>query len=257
MIFDTHAHYDDERFAEDRYQVLESLEKAGVDYVVNSGASMRGCRDAIILSEKYDFIYASCGLHPEYAEQWGEDVKTELEEMLKHPKCRALGEIGLDYYYGADTKESQIKCFSDQLAMAKKLMKNVVIHSRDAAEDTLNMLKDFCTGDHPLVDVHCYSYSPEIAAELVKMGCFLGVGGVVTFKNSKKLKETVEKVPLSNILLETDSPYLAPEPYRGSRNDSRNLRYVVEEIAGIKGVNPDTVIEKTSENARRFYGISG
>lgn len=257
MIFDTHAHYDDERFAEDRYEVLESLKDAGVDTVVNSGASMRGCRDAIKLSDKYDFVYATVGLHPEYAEEWCEDVAAELTELSHHPKCRAIGEIGLDYYYGSDTKEAQKKCFREQLLMAKKINKPVVIHSRDAAEDTLEILKDFCQGDHPDVDVHCYSYSPEIALQLVKMGCFLGIGGVVTFKNSKKLKETVEKIPMENILLETDCPYLAPEPHRGTRNDSRNLINVAQEIARLKGMDVQTVIDITAANARRFYGISG
>lgn len=257
MIFDTHAHYDDERFNEDREEVLESLKLSGVDRVVNSGASMRGCRDALKLSEKYDFIYATVGLHPEYAEEWNESVAAEIEEMSGHPKCLAIGEIGLDYYYGQDTKEAQKKCFEDQLKMAKRLGKPVVIHSRDAAEDTMRLLRDFCIGDHPMIDVHCYSYSPEIAAELVKMGCFLGVGGVVTFKNSKKLKETVEKTPIEHILLETDCPYLAPEPHRGKRNDSRNLPFVAAEIARLKGMEPEEVIEITAANARRLYGISG
>ena len=255
MIFDTHAHYDDDAFDDDREELLSSLKSAGVGIVVNSGASLDGCRRTIELTEKYPFIYGTLGVHPDEVGELNEKTFFWLQEQLMRPKIVAVGEIGLDYYWDKEKREIQKEWFVRQLRLAKELKKPVVIHSREAAADTMEILKAEVSKEISY-EMHCYSYSPEMAAEYLKMGFYLGIGGVLTFKNAKKLKEVVEIAPIERLLLETDCPYLAPVPNRGKRNDSTNIHYVAEELARLKGMTPEEVIRITEENARRFYRIS-
>ena len=254
MIFDTHAHYDDEAFDEDRDEVLTSLRERGVGTVVNVGASMEGSRRSVSLSEEYEFVYSAVGVHPDEVGELREEDMEWMREQLQKPKVVAVGEIGLDYYWDKEGHDLQKKWFLRQLKLAKELKKPVIIHSREAAADTMELLKANYHGEMPMV-MHCYSYSPERAREYRKMGLYLGIGGVLTFKNAKKLKETVLESPMEYLLLETDCPYLAPVPNRGKRNDSGMLKYVVQELAALKGITPEEVIRITEENARRFYGI--
>ena len=254
MIFDTHAHYDDEAFDEDRDEVLTSLRKRGVGTVVNVGASMEGSRRSVSLSEQYEFVYSAVGVHPDEVGELREEDMEWMREQLQKPKVVAVGEIGLDYYWDKEGHDLQKKWFLRQLKLAKELKKPVIIHSREAAADTMELLKANYHGEMSMV-MHCYSYSPEMAIEYRKMGLYLGIGGVLTFKNAKKLKETVLESPMEYLLLETDCPYLAPVPNRGKRNDSGMLKYVVQELAALKGITPEEVIRITEENARRFYGI--
>lgn len=254
MIFDTHAHYDDEAFDEDRDEVLTSLRKRGVGTVVNVGASMEGSRRSVSLSEQYEFVYSAVGVHPDEVGELREEDMEWMREQLQKPKVVAVGEIGLDYYWDKEGHDLQKKWFLRQLELAKELKKPVIIHSREAAADTMELLKANYHGEMPMV-MHCYSYSMEMAREYRKMGLYLGIGGVLTFKNAKKLKETVLESPMEYLLLETDCPYLAPVPNRGKRNDSGMLKYVVQELAALKGITPEEVIRITEENARRFYGI--
>ena len=254
MIFDTHAHYDDEAFDEDRDEVLTSLRERGVGTVVNVGASMEGSRRSVSLSEEYEFVYSAVGVHPDEVGELREEDMEWMREQLQKPKVVAVGEIGLDYYWDKEGHDLQKKWFLRQLKLAKELKKPVIIHSREAAADTMELLKANYHGEMPMV-MHCYSYSLEMAREYRKMGLYLGIGGVLTFKNAKKLKETVLESPMEYLLLETDCPYLAPVPNRGKRNDSGMLKYVVQELAALKGITPEEVIRITEENARRFYGI--
>lgn len=254
MIFDTHAHYDDSAFDTDREQLLAALREAGVGTVVNVGASLDSTRRTVELTEQYPFIYGAAGVHPDEVGELDEKSYQWLREQCLREKIVAVGEIGLDYYWDKENHELQKKWFIRQLRLARELHMPVIIHSREAAADTMDILKQEYQPDIPVV-VHCYSYSPEMAREYIKMGYYLGIGGVLTFKNAKKLKEVVAEAPMEKLLLETDSPYLAPVPFRGKRNDSRNLTYVAEAISEIKGLTPEDVIRITEENAFRFYGL--
>lgn len=255
MIFETHAHFDDKRFDEDRDEILSNLEKYDIETVINIGADMRGCKASIDLAEKYDRVYASLGVHPDEIEGLTDSDYDWMEQNAKNPKVVAIGECGLDYFRGRpdEEKQNQAYHFRKHIELADKVGLPLVIHSRDAAEDTFNILKDI-NKELPGV-VHCYSYSPEIAKEYVKRGWYIGVGGVVTFKNAKSLVKTVEEIDISRILLETDSPYLAPEPHRGERNDSRYLVHVVDKIAEIKNMSAEEVVDITSQNAHKLFGI--
>ena len=254
MIFDTHAHYDDEDFDGDRQALLEDLSGAGVRAVTNIGASLSSSRATLELSARYPWMYAAIGVHPSDTGELSEDGIGWLREAAAGEKVVAIGEIGLDYYWEEPKHEVQKKWFSRQLALAGELKLPVVIHSRDAARDTLDMMKAECARENGGV-IHCFSYAKEMAREYLNMGFYLGIGGVVTFKNAKKLKEVVEYAPLSQIVLETDCPYLAPAPNRGKRNSSMNLPYVAEEIARIKGVSREEVEAVTWENALKLYRI--
>ena len=254
MIFDTHAHYDDEKFDEDRDELLKSLADAGVGTVVDAASTIDSCHQIIELIDKYPFLYGTLGIHPSECKDMTEDDLDWIRQQLKNPKIVAIGEIGLDYYWPEPDHDIQKKWFEKQLELAKETDMPVVIHSRDAAEDTLNMIK-MAQLPPKTVDIHCFSYSKEIAREYLNMGYYLGVGGVVTFKNAKKLKEVVEYAPIENILLETDCPYLAPEPNRGKRNSSLNLEYVVDKIAELKNMDREDVISITEKNAQDFYRI--
>ena len=253
-IFDTHAHYDDDAFNDDREQLLADLPGQGIARVVDVGASLASCRKVLELMEQYDYIYGAIGVHPSETAELTEESYSWLKEQCRKKKCLAVGEIGLDYYWD---KEPEIQAkqrywFVRQLALAQQADLPVIIHSRDAAEDTMQIMeKAYEDGIKGVI--HCYSYSPEMAQEYVKMGYFIGVGGVVTFKNAKKLVKTVETIPLSSIVLETDCPYMAPEPHRGTRNDSRNIPYVIAKIAEIKGVSVEEVEQTTRENAFALF----
>lgn len=255
MIFDTHAHYDDHQFDDDRYSLLDSMKDAGIGAIVNNAADLESVETSLELSHKYDFVYAAVGVHPENVNELDDSKLEWLRDRSRDPKAVAIGEIGLDYHYPDNPdRDTQIKWFRQQLRLAREEKLPVVIHSRDAAADTMEIMKE-ASREGIIADIHCYSYSPEQALEYVKMGFYIGVGGVVTFKNGKKLKQTVDKIPLERILLETDCPYMAPEPFRGSRNSSLYLPYVVKAIADIKGVTDKEVIDITNDNARRFYAI--
>lgn len=252
MIFETHAHYDDDAFAGDCDELLLSASKNGIGRIVNIGASLSSCKKTLELMEKYPFVYGALGIHPGETGEMDEGTYDWLKKNLTHPKCVALGEIGLDYYWPEPDRETQKKWFIRQLELARQLQLPVVIHSRDAAKDTVEIMKAQRAEEIGGV-IHCFSYTKETAAVFLDMGFFIGIGGVVTFKNAKKLKEAVAYIPLERIVLETDSPYLAPEPYRGKRNSSLNIPYVIEEIAKIKQVPAALVEEVTWKNGEQLY----
>ena len=318
MIFDTHAHYDSRQFNEDRDEVLKYLhepdnsdsccndaqngEKSGhpgksrVGRIINVGADMKSSQTTLKLSEKYDYIYAAVGVHPDSAGElvWcpekclqyieadsKEEIKKDnpeneyedaykgiteevcrkntdlLKKLAEQDKVVAIGEIGLDYHWDVWPRDVQKEAFRWQWELAEELNLPIIIHSRDAAEDTLKIVRENWAGKGKPQEMraimHCYSYSPEHAEEYLKMGLMFGIGGVVTFKNAKKLKEVVDMLPMDRILLETDCPYMAPDPFRGKRNDSGYLTYVAEKIAEIKGLDVKTVYDRTWENAERFF----
>lgn len=252
MIIDTHAHYDDKAFEEDRAEVLESMAGEGIGRIVNIGSSLGACKRTIQLMEQYDFIYGALGIHPTDSGELTESDIEWLKEQSALEKCVAVGEIGLDYYWDEPDREIQKKWFVRQLELAKEVKLPVVIHSRDAAQDTVDIMKAEQAQEIGGV-VHCYSYSRELAKTFLDMGFYFGIGGVVTFNNGRKLKEVVEYLPMDRIVLETDSPYLAPVPFRGKRNDSRKLSYVVEQIANIKGISLEEVQQTTTQNAYNLY----
>ncbi len=254
MIFDTHAHYDDEAFAEDRESLLSGMKEAGVEYIVNVGASMASSQRSVALAEKYPFIYAAVGVHPDEVGELNEEKLMQLREWTKLDKVKAIGEIGLDYYWDKESHAQQKHWFLRQMELASERKLPMIVHSREAAKDTLDMIRAAKPLELTGV-IHCYSYSPEQAREYLNMGYYLGIGGVLTFKNAKKLKETAEYAPLSQLVLETDCPYLAPAPFRGKRNDSAKIRYVAEELAVIKGVTPEEILRITNENAKKLYNI--
>lgn len=260
MIFDSHAHYEDEKFDSDRIELLSGMREKGIGTVVNVGSTIETSKKSIALAEQYEDVYAAIGVHPSEIGCLSEEGMEWLRERSAHPKVVAIGEIGLDYYWDKDpdVRLRQQHWFRRQLQLAAEVKLPVIIHSRDAAEDTMKILREFHR-QHPEIKnpgvVHCYSYSPEIAEELVAMGWYIGVGGVVTFKNARKLMETVKRISIERILSETDCPYMAPEPYRGRRNSSYYLPEILKKIAEIKGIAPGEAEQITEENARRMYGI--
>ena len=255
MIFETHAHYEDEAFDIDREELLESFPKKGISYVVDVGSEVGTVDKVLALAEKYSFIYASVGVHPSNCAELNEEVFAWLKEKAKHPKNVAIGEIGLDYYWDTPDRAVQKIWFERQMELAKELKLPMIIHSRDAANDTYQMLKE-AKADAIGAIIHCFSYGVEQARQYLNMDFYLGIGGVLTFTNGKKLKEVVEFAPLDRLVLETDSPYLAPVPNRGKRNNSLYLTNVAQEIARIKQTDYETVIKVTEENAKKFYRIS-
>ena len=253
MIFETHAHYDDEAFEQDREALLNSMEAHGIGHIVNACASIESLKATEELMEKYPFVYGAFGIHPDDAEKMTEDTLNEIRRLCHLPKAVAIGEIGLDYYWHKEEREHEIqkKMFRAQMEIAREEKMPFMIHSRDAARDTLELVKECMKeGMHGGI-IHCFSYGKEMAREYLNMGLYLGIGGVVTFKNAKKLKEVVEYAPLEQLVLETDSPYLSP-PNRGKRNSSLNLPYVAAMIAELKGISGEEVIAVTEENAKRL-----
>ncbi len=255
MFFDTHAHYDDKQFDPDREELLSSMEENGVGFIVNAGCSIESTKRGIELSEKYDFMYATAGIHPNCGGDMTEQGFNEIRELSKHPKVKAIGEIGLDYYWDRVSKTLQKEAFARQIHIARELNLPFVIHTRDACKDTLDILKSEYQGTGALM--HCFSESRETAKIVLDMGLKIAIGGTVTFNNNVRTVEAVKYIPLEDLVLETDAPYLSPVPNRGKRNSSLNLHYTAEKIAEIKGVSPERVEEITTLNALKFYRIEG
>ena len=253
MIIDTHAHYDDEQFDTDRDELLKSMHDGGIGLIVNAASTLESWGKIQRLTEEYPFVYGAVGIHPDEAGTLTEEHMSEMERLSDLEKIVAVGEIGLDYYWDNESHDVQKKWFIRQLELAKKKDMPVIIHSREAAADTMEIMRGYASGMRAVI--HCYSYSVEMAREYVKMGYYIGIGGVVTFKNAKKLVNVVKEIPLTSIVLETDCPYLAPVPYRGKRNSSLYLPYVAEKIAEIKGVSIEEVVRQTEENSRKLYDL--
>ncbi len=254
MIIDTHTHYNDEAFDEDREELLKSLPDNNIEKVINIGADMKTTEETVLLAKKFPYIYAAVGVHPDSADEINEESLVRLEELCKDEKVVAIGEIGLDYYWDNVDREIQKDAFRKQIALARKVNLPIIIHSREAAKDTIDILFEEKVDEIGGV-MHCYSYSKESAEIINKLGFYFGIGGVLTFKNGKKLREALEVMPLDRILLETDCPYLAPVPFRGKRNSSLLLPYVVEALAECKGITTEEVERITKENAERLFGL--
>ena len=258
MIFETHAHYDDEAFEQDREALLNSMEAHGIGHIVNACASIESLKATEELMEKYPFVYGAFGIHPDDAEKMTEDTLNEIRRLCHLPKAVAIGEIGLDYYWHKEEREHEIqkKMFRAQMEIAREEKMPFMIHSRDAARDTLELVKECMKeGMHGGI-IHCFSYGKEMAGKYLDKGFYIGIGGVLTFKNARKLKEVAEYVPLDRIVIETDCPYMAPEPNRGKRNDSSNLKYVLGTLAQIKGLSTDEVMDAVWKNGNDVYRIA-
>ena len=252
-IFDTHSHYDDEAFNEDREVLLGLLQKEGVSHVMTCGTNLVTSYRSLQLAQKYDYIYCALGFHPEEAhEERKGDLDTIVELLKTEEKAKAVGEIGLDYYWEENApRDVQIDLFRRQIEIAKELDLPVIVHDREAHEDTFNILSEM----RPKGVLHCYSGSKEQALQYTEMGFYIGLGGVVTFKNARKAVEVAGAIPLDKLLLETDCPYMAPVPHRGERNDSRLISLVAEKIGEIRGMDPQEIADITNKNAREFFGI--
>lgn len=254
-IFETHAHYEDKAFDADRDELIKSLPAGDIEYVVNVGSNMDTCRKIAKMVKDYDFLYGALGIHPsDIRGVTEEDLKWIEDETSANERILAIGEIGLDYYWDKDNKPEQKDFFERQIMIARRLNKPIIVHSRDAALDTYEVMKASKSSECGGV-VHCFSYPVEEARKYVDMGFYIGIGGVVTFKNSHKLKEVVQYLPLESILLETDCPYMAPEPYRGKRNSSLYIPEIAKVIADLKGISYDEVVSVTNANAKRMYKI--
>lgn len=253
MLFDTHAHLDDRAFDEDREALLASLHDSGVALVMNPGCSLESSRDANALSQAYSWIYAAVGSHPDAAGEVDDGVLEEYRKLCKlNPKIRAIGEIGLDYHYEDIPRDVQQKAFAAQLALAQELELPVIIHDREAHEDCLNLIRQYrVTGVF-----HCFSGSAEMARQLVNMGWYVGFTGVLTFKNARRAVEAAQSVPLDRIVLETDCPYMSPEPFRGKRNDPGKLYRMAEKLAELRGLPVEEIHRVTVENGKALYRIA-
>ena len=254
MIFETHAHYDDKAFDEDRHELLNTLKEHGIEAVVNVCASVRSLDATTALMEKYPNVYGTIGIHPDEIGDITPEVWEKMKTLCDLEKVVAVGEIGLDYYWDKENHKMQIQWFEKQMNLAREKNLPIVIHSRAAAADTLDVVKANKAGEIGGI-VHCFSYGKELAREYLDMGFYLGIGGVVTFNNGRKLKEVVEYAPLDRLVLETDSPYLSPVPFRGKRNSSRNIPYIAQAISDIKGISLEKVIEATNFNAKKVYKL--
>ena len=248
-IFDTHCHYEDERFDPIRDELFREMNQNGVCGIVTCGCDQSSSKAAIKMAEDYDFIYAAVGIHPGSIDSG--TTPEQIRELATHKKCVAIGEIGLDYYWVSDNKQEQIEIFEKQIAIAKELDLPIIVHDRDAHGDTLEILKKH----KPKGVVHCYSGSVEMAEEIIKLGLYIGVGGVITFKNAKKLPDVVKMIPDELLLVETDCPYLAPEPYRGKLCHSGLIKYTAEKIAEIRGTTAEQVLNLTATNARKLFNL--
>lgn len=250
-IFDSHAHYDDERFSEDLYELLDTLPEKGVSGVISCGVNVESTRFAQALAQKYGYIYAAAGFHPLNLEDVPENAESVLRDLLKDPKTVAVGEIGLDYHYEKESRETQLDLFEMQLRLAKELDLPVIVHDREAHDDTLRLLKKI----QPKGVVHCFSGSAETAKEILKLGMYIGLGGAVTFKNAVKPVEVAEMVPDNRLLLETDAPYMTPVPFRGKRCDSAHIAYTAARIAEIRVADAQSLCEQTEINTCRLFGL--
>lgn len=255
MLFDSHAHLNDERFDDDREELIKSLKENKVEFVVNPGADIETSISAIKLSNQYDFIYAAVGVHPHDVGNLDENAIDTLRKLaVENDKVVAIGEIGLDYYYENSPKDVQKEWFKKQIELANELKLPIIIHDRDAHGDTFEIIKNTKSEDIGCV-LHCYSGNVELAREYVKMGCYISIPGTVTFKNNKKTREVAKEIPLEYLLIETDSPYMAPEPHRGKRNDPSLVQFVADKIAQEKGISYETVCKATKENAKKLFNI--
>ena len=253
MLFDTHAHMDDRAFDEDRKELLENLPNQGIQLLMNPGCSLASSYNTSKLSQEYDYIYAAVGSHPDVADEVNEEVLEEYRKLCKlNPKIKAIGEIGLDYHYEDIPREIQLKAFRMQMALARELGLPVIVHERDAHEDGMKVVDEFpdVTGVF-----HCYSGSAEMAKELVKRGWYIGFTGVLTFKNARKAIEVASAIPLDRIVLETDCPYMSPEPFRGKRNDPGKLYRMAEKLAEVRGLTVEEIHTITTENGKRLYRL--
>ncbi len=255
MLFDTHAHMDDRAFREDRDALLAGLEEKGVGLVMNPGCSLESSQNAAALAEKYPFVYAAAGSHPDAADEVDDRVLEEYRKLCKrNPKIKAIGEIGLDYHYEDIPRDIQLRAFRLQMELARELKLPVIVHERDAHEDGMAVVREFSdvTGVF-----HCYSGSAEMARQLVELGWYIGFTGVLTFKNARKALETAASIPLERIVLETDCPYMAPEPFRGRRNDPGYLCHMADKLAQLRGITREEAEAITTENGKRLYRIDG
>jgi len=252
MYFDTHAHYCDKQFNDDRDEILGAMDSGGVSLILNAGSSIRSSKQSLALADKYSFVYASVGVHPHDAKSMTDDTVVELEEMMSHPKAMAVGEIGLDYHYDFSPRDVQRIRFREQLELARRLNKPVIIHEREALQDVLDIVREY----RDLNGVfHCFSENWETAKIILDMGWYLSFTGVITFKNARKAPEVLEKMPADRIMLETDCPYMAPDPYRGRRNTSLYLPYIAAKVAELRGITVEEVAELTTENGKRFFKV--
>ncbi len=254
MLFDTHAHYDDRRFDEDRFELLDSMAENNVGLIMSACASMSDIDMILKMCERYPFMYGSAGVHPSECEGLSEKDMEILKKTSQNPKIKAIGEIGLDYYYDDVAKDVQKKWFSRQIELAKEVDLPVIIHDREAHRDTMDILKSHNAEKVGGV-LHCFSGSREMAKEVLDLGFYIAFGGTLTFKNARKTVEVLEYVPLDRVVIETDAPYLAPVPVRGERNNSALMKYVAEKIAEIKGISTDEVERITYENGKKLFKI--
>ena len=252
MYFDTHAHYDDRRFNSDRDELLGSMKEGGVTMILNSASSLGSAKFSLWLADKYPFVYASVGVHPHDSKSMTDDTVSELEKLLKHPKAMAVGEIGLDFHHNFSPHDVQKKRYREQLELARRVKKPVIIHERESLRDTLDIIRDY----RDLSGVfHCFSGSWETAKIILDMGWYLSFTGVITFQNARRSLEVLAKMPADRIMLETDCPYLTPEPKRGRRNSSLYLPYIAEKVAQVRGITTEEAAALTMENGTRFFSI--
>jgi TatD DNase family protein len=250
-IFDTHSHYDDDKFDKDRFSLLSNLASKGVVGIVSCGCDIKTTQFNQLLSHKFDNFYFASGFHPENLEEFDTKDIDAIKQYANDEKCVAIGEIGLDYHWMSSTKEKQIDFFEKQIDLAKQLDLPIIVHDREAHGDTLDILKN----TKPKGVVHCFSGSKEMAKEIIKLGMYIGLNGVVTFKNARKSLEVVNEIPIDKLVLETDCPYLAPEPHRGKRNDSSYIPFVAERIGEVLNMNPQEILDITTNNAKKLYNL--
>jgi TatD DNase family protein len=255
IVIDSHAHLDDEAFDLDREEVIDRLKSDGIDIVINNSSDLLSSKNSVELAKKYENIYACIGVHPHDAKTYTDEVERELIELSKNEKVVAIGEIGLDYYYDNSPREIQREVFKKQIELASKLGKNIVIHSRDASQETFDILKEAHEKYDFTALIHCYSQSVEMLEEYLKLGDYIALGGAVTFKNAKTPKEVAEVVDLDRLLLETDCPYMTPVPHRGKRNEPKYVKLVAEYIADLRNITVEELVRHTDENTKRFFGI--
>lgn len=254
-LYDSHAHLDDERFDQDREEIIKSLKANGISLVINPGADMKSSRKALGLADLYPNVYAAVGIHPQEASNYDSEDLEIIRKWSENPKVVAIGEIGLDYYYGKNNKEEQIKLFREQIKLASEMSLPVIIHMRDATEDTYNILKEYEGKVRGVM--HCYSGSLEMAELFMELGYYISLAGVVTFKNAKTAKEVAKNIPLERLLIETDSPYLTPEPNRGKRNEPRYVKHVADKICELRGISLVEFSEITRKNTEELFGLQG
>ena len=253
-LLDSHAHYNDEKFEEDREAIIKDIYNSGVTTIINAGYSLESSKRAIEIAKNYEFMYATAGVSPNDIENLQDNYITEIEKMAKNKKVVAIGEIGLDYYWNKENKEEQKKVFIEQIELANKLNLPIVIHTREAVSDTIDILKNKVECKNKGV-FHCCPLNVELVKEALKLGFYISFAGPVTFKNSKNADEVIKIVPIEKMLIETDSPYLSPEPVRGTRNDSRNVKYIAQKIAQVKEIAIEEIAKQTKENAKTIFRI--